>query len=754
MMARLPAVLAALAGLSIGYGLVLTAERQSLDAGPVGWTVEHPDIPVRLARLSGPPRLPGDGWSLDSHGVLSRDAATPATGLALSVLAELPPGAQIELRLGQGQGAALVATRLGEGTVRLVQLDAERVAAVGPVASRAPLSCQGDLSLPPERTVALGLQVEPGGVLASVGEQRVHCTASVAGQRVALRSGLVGVGLKEISAAGLVQRAPGPRTAWRLLAGCLGALAGLGLVGLCPRFGLRSSVVALALLPALLAGPLSAADLDAALQALRIAADHPLWWGLGLSLGLSGALVCAVGLVSWVRRDTHPPRGLVLAAGASLALPAVLGFGLPGLTMLVVGPLLAWLLDRAMTWLAPRAAPARGASGVLVCATLAGLLAVTLDPRWDAAVGFSAAGGLLLGILLWANARAADVRVFNLLSLACVVGIVASAEQALTWTQTGSSLVGVSSRAKVALDPVHAGHAAGSTWSSFEALENTRQFSDYPVQDYPVRPPARTAPVRLIALGSSSTAGAFQNDDISEFWPADLDTLLGPGVQVVNQGVGGWTSLHVRRYVETQAALLDADIFVIYLGHNDLLSESPRPYRELYRAWRSGHSGATRISTALSSVRLYQLLRLGVQAVLKDSGSAAVPPSDAHDNLAAVIDVARQSGARTLLVTEAVAPDPSVMAPYTRVLQDLAQAPDVATFDAGPLLIDPMVGGTFLDDCHLTRRGHVILARAVADALAAQGWVELPAGERAALPDIKRARPPAPPPAPRPLMPR
>ncbi|MBM4369342.1 MAG: SGNH/GDSL hydrolase family protein, partial [Deltaproteobacteria bacterium] len=397
---------------------------------------------------------------------------------------------------------------------------------------------------------------------------------------------------------------------------------------------------------------------------------------------------------------------------ARLSLPAAQGWGLygPVLASLALGAL-------ATAWRLSRPGIARGLGVIAALGVLAGGAAWALGPRDPVAAAFALGIGACLGLLTWANAT--RLRSYNLVSLGAVALALFLGEHALARTQYGASLVGVSNRAASRGDA----QSVGTAFDTFEALENTRAFRDYPDRDYPVRPPARAAPLRVVALGSSSTAGAYQNDDISEFWPADLERLLGTGVQVINQGVGGWTSLHARRYMETQVDLVDPDILVVYLGHNDILTPSPRPYAQLLEAWRAGNDASVATSNVLGRVRVYQALRFFVQALVATPSEAAVPVADARENYQALAELMHARGGKLLLVREAVSPDPAQLADYGAMMAWLAEADHVGYLDANGVLLDPRAGDAFLDDCHLSRGGHVLLAEAVAEALRREGWV-------------------------------
>jgi lysophospholipase L1-like esterase len=338
------------------------------------------------------------------------------------------------------------------------------------------------------------------------------------------------------------------------------------------------------------------------------------------------------------------------------------------------------------------------------------------------AVSYSAVVGISFGGLVWLNA--CRPRGFNLLSLALMVLMVFMADQGLRWTETGARLTGRSSRSRDSGGTDSTTQVSG-TFSSFEALEHTQAWSAYPLQDYPVEPaPRRSGATRLVAFGGSSTGGAWQNDNLDQFWPAELERQRGTSVQAINQGVGGWTTLHIRRFVETRLEDVDPDVVVLYIGHNDLMTESIRPYGELYAAWQRGTDVSITVSGALSNVPLYQLMRFGLQSALGGRIAEAVPIDDAQANLTQIAALLAARDVPVMVVREGVVPDPSVLDGYGDMLASWAAEMDNATFvDAAATLTGPGAGDVFLDDCHLTERGHARVAGAVRSGLLREGWI-------------------------------
>lgn len=665
-MPRLALIALLLSGISVGYAAATAQLRLDLAAGPPGWRHVATLRPGQDAGLSGRALPLALGYPLGTHGTL----VPPPGGTALEVVATLPDDASLELRgKGTGAGVALVISNVGDGSVVVLEAGSGEAGS----SPRAALACSGTLaaaSLAGRGNAAVQARVAlvDSGVRVEVDGEQATCTTTLANPQWSVRAGLRTLGLARLAVDGGPQvQAPGARWSSRLG----GALLGLGLALGLARMG-RGRPVLLAAAsscwPLWLCAPLAHADLGRFFVAWRLKVAHPPQWAvLGpvlLSLGLLGGSLAA----RWLRAGS----GLAPGRAAAVAVGAALGWG--GV---------AWALG-------PR------------------------DPRAAAFVGGI---GATLGLVTWANAR--RVRGFNLLSLGGVALALLLAEHALSRTHWGASLVGVSNRGPGQGDA----RSVGTLFDTFEALENTRRFSEYPARDYPVRPPARAAPTRVVALGSSSTAGAYQNDDLDEFWPAELQRLLGSAVQVVNQGVGGWTSLHARRYLETQLELVDPDVVVVYLGHNDVLTPSPRTYADLLAAWRRGGDAALGASNRLGRVRVYQALRFGVQALVGGPSGVAVPVPDARDNYAAMAELLASRQGKLLLVREAISPDPSALAAYGEMMAALADSPGVAYLDAAPVLVDPRAGDAFLDDCHLTHHGHVLLAEAVAARLRDEGWI-------------------------------
>jgi lysophospholipase L1-like esterase len=588
-----------------------------------------------------------------------------------------------------------------------------------------PLLDHGELVGPPgaDRVTAV-VQVPPGGTL-EVGLQ--------------LQSGPAGVhlGRQGTPAARVFQR-NGPRGRW---IDCDGTLPSVDdrpvAVSVRAEPGaLRVSVAGTEVRCAIGPGRARSAFLRAGLLRTRLLAldgrDAP-----GPNVPLR-ALAVAIGaalaaLLGWLAAR----RGI---RGAALALaPLALVTPLTGLDARAVLQSLRVQAEEPRVWLvgAPLAVSCVLLSGLLALraaradrpawsvglgAGAAAVLAASARPESALAIGAAAGVGLLLTTVIVVNVRRPPG--FNAMSLALCALALVTAEAGLRATATGRSWAGIPSREE------------GALRQEYAALTVERTYTTYPSSGYPVEPRARGSGTRIVAFGGSSTGGAFQNDDLGQFWPALVERRLrstGADVEVVNQGVGGWTTLHIRRYVEAALETVDPDVAVLYVGHNDRFTPSSVPYATLFGAWEE--RPAARASRLLSDVRLYQGLRFLVSTLTGRGAGVAVPLEHARDNVDTIVARLRGAGAKVLLVREAVAIGGELLHPYGQMLCDVG-APgrrtlggpstpdtDVACLDAAGPLEDPLAGRMFLDNVHLNPAGHQRLSELVVDALVQRGWV-------------------------------
>ncbi len=100
-----------------------------------------------------------------------------------------------------------------------------------------------------------------------------------------------------------------------------------------------------------------------------------------------------------------------------------------------------------------------------------------------------------------------------------------------------------------------------------------RSTLDYDIQN--VSKPPNT--LRIATLGGSTTMGV--NDD-KEIWPYLVgkflsEDLQNKNIEVLNEGIMGYTSLDNLLDLSMRIIDFDSDVYVIYLGVNDLLPKAP-----------------------------------------------------------------------------------------------------------------------------------------------------------------------------------
>ncbi len=232
---------------------------------------------------------------------------------------------------------------------------------------------------------------------------------------------------------------------------------------------------------------------------------------------------------------------------------------------------------------------------------------------------------------------------------------------------------------------------------------------------------------RIVALGDSTTFGVGVEEE--EAWPAQLQALLdgaGKNVEVINAGFPGSTSYQGLRFLEKNVSTLEPDVVVATYGRNDG-ALSPFSDSEIARMARKHtfwdlvtmpmerkERHGTRLSPEEFLHALLQIRQVCVRhgtalVVLKWPSRAEL--SDAPNPLPSYLPVieaaARMTGTPMLDLTEDIRRDP----------QDF-----------------------YVDDVHATPAGCRVVARRVADILAAEfkrgmgaAWFEAQAARAAAL---------------------
>jgi lysophospholipase L1-like esterase len=253
-------------------------------------------------------------------------------------------------------------------------------------------------------------------------------------------------------------------------------------------------------------------------------------------------------------------------------------------------------------------------------------------------------------------------------------------------------------------------------WADFES----GQFQKYPTRAYPVSYPPRKKPVRVVCMGGSSTGGAYQFDDLDLFYPAILEQEGAGKFEVINQGVGGWTSYHMRRYLSHHLEALQPTILTFYIGNNDASRYLPADVEHLFEAMESASPSPPQVALSLlGPLRKVFFLGWMSQAV------EAVPPEKLQHNLLSIASQMSTTNRKILLMTELNHPNSKRLRFHHRRLKTIAEShTGIEWWDltkALPENTDPF----FLDQTHLTVLGHQWLGEELYKKLQALGWLEV-----------------------------
>jgi len=196
-------------------------------------------------------------------------------------------------------------------------------------------------------------------------------------------------------------------------------------------------------------------------------------------------------------------------------------------------------------------------------------------------------------------------------------------------------------------DPLHApdrdlfwkqvpGHVAGNVRINAHGLRGP---------DFAAAKPAGVR--RIVLLGDSVTFGYGVTEE--ESFAGRLRRQLGPGVEIINAGITGYSSLQGLRLYETVVRAYQPDVLLVLFGYNDHHS-SVWSDRDKYR--RRHAEAAARVAAHAATFRLLARLRARISS--GDVRSAPVPRVDVNAfeaNLVALDSLARADGCRALFLT-------------------------------------------------------------------------------------------------------
>ncbi len=721
---RLSILVLLCAGAILGWGVWLGLIHQAADQPPPGWERENSPVPYRESALQGA-SLPKYGqWGLDFYRAiypsspstegLSLTATIPTEGM-LEVWYSSPPlrkrmgdrwmdictmraprGMQQDPRcLGKSDlGVALVLSRLSGQ--QFVSVIAENAAGRKTVPCSTPLE---DISVI-EGAIEISLLASTNELTIRLNDQSIQCTTTVGDRLPMLRSGLRQVHIESLTY-GATQASTIPRY-WQaiLVGGGVAFLLALGWVE--RRHGARSSSLVWTTAPMLLGLWFQQWDAKVLIEDLRAAWLSPYWVATYCTLFPSLMLKCIAATWRSTNRDDFSARWV-------------------GTAMLILG--LGNLFAYDSGWIGSIACAGVQIAAILVCrwwkvlpavhgpvvwGTLGGTVLIAVDAFHWAGSLWGTIGGVSFGLLLLANRFV--VPHFNSWSLGLLSLLLVSGEVSLRATKAGLqwSNKGANTEHNEIFGWVRQAN------ESFELFEEGKH-TQYPDKGYPVSIQAQNHKQRIVSFGGSTTGGAFQNDNLDEFYPALIERVLRNPKQpfeVLNQGVGGWTTWHIEAYIKQKSTVLNPDIITLYVGHNDILTSVPMPYKELYPLWQKQKGSA--VSQTLSSLRLYQALKYSLVSLKGAQNKVAVPVEDARNNILSIVETFPNTP--IILGSEGLSPEPGILFPYNTMLKDLAeQYPTVHYIPTAEALSKEPPHEVFLDDCHLTTYGHQIVAELFAN---------------------------------------
>ena len=234
---------------------------------------------------------------------------------------------------------------------------------------------------------------------------------------------------------------------------------------------------------------------------------------------------------------------------------------------------------------------------------------------------------------------------------------------------------------------------------------------------------------RVAVGGGSSVGGAYQFSGEPEafFTAVAHETLCeqlpdGYALRTHNFGDGDRNTFTISRTID--AHLEDADILVLYVGVNDILTKQNRLTRKQREAAaRARLQGTEGLLALISSSRIAVGASLWLRGAEVQSGEsvADVPLPDARENHQTIIDAAQARGIRVLLMTEyAQAPQRQLLWEYARMQSEFA-ADDVQIMDVRAVFEGVSDAESLADRNHLSRAGNTRLGQHLAGTL--QPWV-------------------------------
>jgi lysophospholipase L1-like esterase len=233
---------------------------------------------------------------------------------------------------------------------------------------------------------------------------------------------------------------------------------------------------------------------------------------------------------------------------------------------------------------------------------------------------------------------------------------------------------------------------------------------------------------RIICYGDSNTDGL----DGDGGWPLQLgnllaapDWMLGKTVEVLNAGVRGYSSHQgLKRFAE-EVALYEPDLIFVSFGWNDAPEALGKKDKDFEIPTTDFNLYLQRTLLRFRTYRILRSLKRDLNTENLQEVGPRVPVGDYTANLAAFHDLATQHQVQVILLTRPHQKPASELAQtlgwrstvpdYNRALLSFAEQQGVPTVDVQAHF--QARTDLFVDECHFSDDGHVVMAQRLRDEL-------------------------------------
>lgn len=228
---------------------------------------------------------------------------------------------------------------------------------------------------------------------------------------------------------------------------------------------------------------------------------------------------------------------------------------------------------------------------------------------------------------------------------------------------------------------------------------------------------------RILVLGDSTAfgVGVHYKQTFGEILVQLIKNNSGKKAECINTGVPSYTSLQGLRLFDKKFKKYEPDLILTYFGNNDAWSILPRSDKELKilpRAMIKSYGILTRLKTFNYLQYLY-INRIGKFVKLKQR----VNKRDFEKNLLRIKEIGEYFGARTYFITATILNDEPKLAKYIKRNMHIKSEYSIdlvqGFLDGGYALEE-----LFLDDCHPSAKGHLIIAKIIYDRLIRDGIID------------------------------